>query len=191
MYAKKQETEAQPAEVENTMEEGSGVVIFDDQPMTDDQPISRPRLRTKIGSAGGTAPANPPAGGTAVETPASGTAAASSSAGGTAMEGISQEKVATKRPAEAAGDDQRRELGKIQPKGKKREADTPVSGIDPDAQAAVPEAEPLCGLPTIHECPVAGYPEWGAFCHGAAAYDERTGVELPVEKVKRARGRES
>ena len=30
----------------------------------------------------------------------------------------------------------------------------------------------------------------GALCHGAAAYDERTGAELPTEKVKRARGRE-
>ena len=37
---------------------------------------------------------------------------------------------------------------------------------------------------------MAGYPDWGALCHGAAAYDERTGAELPTEKVKRARGRE-
>ena len=45
-------------------------------------------------------------------------------------------------------------------------------------------------MPTLHELPLAGYPEWGALNCGEKAYDERTGVELPTEKVKRARGRE-
>ena len=92
LYPKRTETEAPQADVENTMEEGAGVGIFDDGPVIEDKQIARPRLKTRSGSAGGTASTHPPAGNTAVEAPADGTAAASSSAGGSAMEGLSQER---------------------------------------------------------------------------------------------------
>ena len=48
--------------------------------------------------------------------------------------------------------------------------------------------ELLGSLPTLHEVPlIAGYPETGTVTQ---AFDERTGEELPLGKVKRARGRE-
>jgi hypothetical protein len=56
-----------------------------------------------------------------------------------------------------------------------------------NANAGLPEV--ICGLPTLHDIPIAGYPEWGRLDE-IPAYDERTGVPLPPEKVKRARGRE-
>ena len=84
--------------------------------------------------------------------------------------------------------------------GEKRAAEVPTEDIEQMtlhefAQlGATPEI--MCGLPTLHyspmadQCawtPVASYPEWGRVTE---AFDERTGAPLPLEKVKRARGRE-
>ena len=68
-----------------------------------------------------------------------------------------------------------------EPQGEKRKA---VDPVDDDR----PLRELIGGMPTLHEWePVAAYPEWGKLTE---AFDERTGGALPLEKVRRARGRE-
>ena len=68
--------------------------------------------------------------------------------------------------------------------GEKRAAEKPLEEVVDDDLLK----ELFGSLPTLHEVPpVAGYPETGTV---AQAYDERTGEELPLEKVKAARGRE-
>ena len=69
-------------------------------------------------------------------------------------------------------------------------AEQPVEDLDPSQDiSAVPEKETMFDLPTLHEVPVAAYPTSGRVDE-FPAFDERTGEELPVEKVKRARGGE-
>lgn len=68
-----------------------------------------------------------------------------------------------------------------EPKGEKRKAADPLE----DHRTLV---ELLGGMPTLHEwVPLAAYPEWGK---RDEAYDERTGEPLPLDKVRRGRGRE-
>lgn len=96
----------------------------------------------------------------------------------------SQEAPLTKRPKE------------IPKKGTKRASDVSAEEIADMSLAefarlgAIPsetEAEIMCGLPTLHWTPLAGYLDWGRI---SAAHDERTGVAFRLGKVKKARGRE-
>jgi len=59
-----------------------------------------------------------------------------------------------------------------------------------EAVAKAAAEEVIGGLPTLHEeTLLAAYPEDGLL-ESQGAFDERTGEALPVEKVKKARGRE-
>ena len=78
----------------------------------------------------------------------------------------------------------------------KKQKEAKSSGEKQAAELALEEAiaqdvtlsELMRGFLTLHEVPlVAGYPETGTVDQ---AFDERTGEELPIEKVRRARGRE-
>ena len=71
-------------------------------------------------------------------------------------------------------------------KGAKRTAEVPLE----EAAAEAAQEEVIGGLPTLHDEPLlAAYPEDGLL-DSQGAFDERTGEALPVEKVKKARGRE-
>ncbi|CAE7321841.1 GIP, partial [Symbiodinium sp. CCMP2456] len=71
-------------------------------------------------------------------------------------------------------------------KGSKRTAEVFVE----EAVAEAAAEEVIGGLPTLHEeTLLAAYPEDGLL-ESQGAFDERTGKALPVEKVKKARGRE-
>ena len=71
----------------------------------------------------------------------------------------------------------------------KRAAEQAVDEFEREQNPNAGLPEVICGFPTLHDIPLAGYPEWGKLDE-IPAYDERTGVALPPEKVKRARGRE-
>ncbi|CAE7846389.1 GIP, partial [Symbiodinium necroappetens] len=71
-------------------------------------------------------------------------------------------------------------------KGAKRTAEVSLE----EAAAEAAQEEVIGGLPTLHEeSLLAAYPEDGLL-DSQGAFDERTGEALPVEKVKKARGRE-
>ena len=102
-------------------------------------------------------------------------------------EGAQSSSSGLRRPAadETAGPTESKRRKEAEAKGQKREAETPQ-------QEAVAEdvtlQELIGGMPTLHDVGrVAGYPETGKL---QAAWDERTGESLPLEKVRKARGRE-
>ena len=148
-------------------------------------------------AAGGPAPSRP-AGGPA-EMAADGPAPmpagspAESAAGGTApmseAGGAASDKKRDLEPSESTS---HKKTKGTSAQGTKREAETEIDTLrgeeDPRLHGAV--AEVMAGMPTLHEdVAIAAYPEWGKV-DDLGAYDERTGVALPLDKVKKARGRE-
>ena len=115
------------------------------------------------------------AGGTAPKTLVGGPSQSSTSVGNQATK---RSSVGVKGPSNKAAKEDRKG-------GEKRAAELSLE----EAIAQDVTLEELLGsLPTLHEVPlIAGYPEAGTVTQ---AFDERTGEELPLEKVKRARGRE-
>ena len=113
------------------------------------------------------------------------------SAGGPANQGIAGSTASSiRRQAEERLVEQLAKRNKPTPaQGSKRSADQPVDVLEQEHNANAGLPEVICGLRTLHDIPIAGYPEWGRLDE-IPAYDERTGVPLPPEKVKRARGRE-
>ena len=72
-------------------------------------------------------------------------------------------------------------------KGAKRPAETTLEEAASEAQG---HEEVIGGLPTLHEeALLAAYPDDGLL-DTQGAFDERTGEALPVDKVRKARGRE-
>ncbi|CAK8995597.1 unnamed protein product [Durusdinium trenchii] len=161
--------------------------------------------------AGTSASSRPSAGNTAAvgELPAGNTAATGkSSAGHTAMTSPSAGNTATAdgsvagRPAPVEGPlegtsmgSEAKRLKKDQSSGSKRPAET-----SPDDLSAEIERRSVAALleapqeevdyndrPTLHEVPLAAYPEWAEV---GQVLDERSGEVLEPDKVKKARGRE-
>ena len=77
--------------------------------------------------------------------------------------------------------------------GSKRSADQPVDVLEQEHNANAGLPEVICGLRTLHDIPIAGYPEWGRLDE-IPAYDERTGVPPSSgkgEKSTRKRARQN
>ena len=128
--------------------------------------------------------------------------AQSADAGSTAQQGTkrsnadagspAQESEAATGSADRKGTKRAGEALEAERKGLKENPKTGEKRAAPDEDPTFMEL--LNGLPTLHDAPqtvcrdlLAAYPEHGRL---EAAYDEKTGESLPLDKVKRARGRE-
>ena len=147
---------------------------------------------TALTDAGGSA--SKTAGGTASElagstaTKAGGTA--SGNAGGTASQ--SSPDAGSTAPEESGREAKRSKTDPATQVGQKREAETSVAVLeeferDLLAAACLQTEEIIAGFPTLHEIPIASYPEWAQVEN---VLDERSGEMLEPEKVRRARNRE-
>ena len=165
-----------------------GGIFDDDEPEHAHQPRAvRRKTITTFESAGGTATQ-------------SAASTADGAAGGPAHQGSASD-TANKRIAGSTASPHRRQaeeeiveqaLKRNKPtpaQGDKRPPDQPVDVFEQEHNPNAGLPELICGLPSLHDIPIAGYPDWGRLDE-IPAYDERTGVPLPLEKVKRARGRE-